>query len=263
MRAVMRGRLDVVSLTLIVLVTLGLTGCGGSGPRQPASKRAANCVHAGQDARFCGHRAQMYCQGQAAAEQRSSGCPEIVPSTTCKYTRAGIKLCGEDALSYCQQSSEKAADGCGPILEAVARSAGKPQEARSLEEVESYAQCAQAEGDEQCRRERADIPETHSHELDQGQPRVALFLRTSARAYVCLIGDNGRKLIPGVELRPGDTTPTYHARRFTLTLGNSAVTMVVNGKAMSVPSSSQAVGYLVTQGGGRQSLSTGQLPTCQ
>ena len=79
---------------------------------------------------------------------------------------------------------------------------------------------------------------------------------------MCLIGDNGRKLIPGIELQPGSSTPTYHARRFEITLGNSSVTMFVDGRARTVPPSSQAIGYSITKATGRQSLQAGQLPTC-
>ncbi len=92
---------------------------------------------------------------------------------------------------------------------------------------------------------------------------VALALRPSAVVYVCLLGDNGRKLIPGLELQPGETTPTYHARRFQLNLGNSSVTMIVDGRARTVPPSSEAIGYTITKARGRQPLSAGQLPTCK
>jgi hypothetical protein len=81
--------------------------------------------------------------------------------------------------------------------------------------------------------------------------------------YVCLIGDNERKLIPGLELQPGETTPTYHARRFTITLGNSSLKMIVDGRARTVAPSSQAIGYSITKARGRQRLSAGQLPTCK
>jgi hypothetical protein len=80
--------------------------------------------------------------------------------------------------------------------------------------------------------------------------------------YVCLIGDNGRKLIPGVELQPGATTPTYRARHFAITLGNSSVTMFVDGRARTVPPSSRAIGYSITKAFGRRPLHAGQLPTC-
>jgi cytoskeleton protein RodZ len=92
---------------------------------------------------------------------------------------------------------------------------------------------------------------------------VALSLKASAVVYVCLIGDAGRKLIPGTELQPGSITPTFHARRFEITLGNNAVTMFVDGQARTVPPSSQAIGYAITKASGRQPLQPGQLPTCK
>jgi cytoskeleton protein RodZ len=91
---------------------------------------------------------------------------------------------------------------------------------------------------------------------------VALSLHPSGTVYVCLIGDDGRRVINGEELHAGQSTPTYHARRFTITLGNSAVTMYVDGRARAVPPSSQAIGYSITRAGGRKRLAAGSLPTC-
>jgi cytoskeleton protein RodZ len=96
-----------------------------------------------------------------------------------------------------------------------------------------------------------------------GSAVVALSLKPTAVVYVCLIGDGGRKLVPGTLLQPGASTPTYHARRFQLTLGNNAVTMFVDGRARTVPSSSQAIGYSLTKANGRRRLTAGQLPTCR
>ncbi len=101
---------------------------------------------------------------------------------------------------------------------------------------------------------------THRHAVASGL--VALSLRAHAVVYVCLVGDDGRKVIPGLELQPGETTPTYHARRFELTLGNSSVTMFVDGIPRTVPPSSQAIGYSITKAYGRRPLAAGQLPTC-
>ena len=92
---------------------------------------------------------------------------------------------------------------------------------------------------------------------------VALSLKASALVYVCLIGDGGRVLIPGTELQPGESTATFHARRFVMTLGNSAVTMDIDGRLREVPPSSQAIGYALTKARGRQPLAPGELPTCQ
>lgn len=91
---------------------------------------------------------------------------------------------------------------------------------------------------------------------------MALSLQPSGPIYVCLIGDNGRKAIPGVIIQPPYTPVTYHATRFTVTLGNNAVTMYVDGKALTVPPSSKAIGYSVTSSG-RHTLMAGQLPTCK
>jgi cytoskeletal protein RodZ len=95
------------------------------------------------------------------------------------------------------------------------------------------------------------------------QPLVALSLKPTAEVYVCLIGDNGRKLIPGTTLTAGESTRTFHARRFRLNLGNNAVTLYINGRARTVPPSSQAIGYSITKANGRQPLTAGELPTCR
>jgi cytoskeletal protein RodZ len=92
---------------------------------------------------------------------------------------------------------------------------------------------------------------------------VALSLKPSALVYVCLIGDNGRKLIPGADLPAGESTPTYHARHFEITLGNSSVTMYIDGTPRTVAPSSQAIGYSITKAHGRQPLAAAQLPTCK
>jgi cytoskeleton protein RodZ len=92
--------------------------------------------------------------------------------------------------------------------------------------------------------------------------RVALSLQPTAPVWVCLIGDNGRKAIPGVTIQPPYTPVTYHAARFTITLGNNAVTMYIDGKAQTVPTTSQAIGYSITSSG-RHTLPASQLPICK
>jgi cytoskeleton protein RodZ len=91
---------------------------------------------------------------------------------------------------------------------------------------------------------------------------VTMSLRPTAAVYVCLIGD-GRKLIAGSELLAGANTPTFHARHFEITLGNSSLTMIIDGKARTVPPSSQAIGYSITKATGRRPLPAGRLPTCK
>ncbi len=90
---------------------------------------------------------------------------------------------------------------------------------------------------------------------------ASLKVEPSAEVYVCLIGD-GRKRIPGLILTPTSTLPTYHARRFELTLGNNAVTLVVNGTPHTVPASAQAIGYTITRAG-MKTLAANEQPTCK
>jgi cytoskeletal protein RodZ len=92
---------------------------------------------------------------------------------------------------------------------------------------------------------------------------VALSLTPTAAVYVCLIGEHGRKLIPGEELQPGQSTATFHAKRFELTLGNNAVTLDIDGRPRTVPASSAAIGYSITKARGRRSLPASQQPTCK
>jgi cytoskeleton protein RodZ len=92
---------------------------------------------------------------------------------------------------------------------------------------------------------------------------VALSLTPTGTVYVCLIGDNGRKLIPGEELHAGQSTATYHAKRFEITLGNNAVTLYIDGRPRTVPPSSSSIGYSITKARGRHTLPAAQQPTCK
>lgn len=92
---------------------------------------------------------------------------------------------------------------------------------------------------------------------------VALSLKATAGVYVCLVGDHGRVYVRGSELQEGQSTPTFHSRRFLLTLGNSSVVMYVDGVARTVPASSSPIGYIVTKAHGRRPAPTASLPSCK
>jgi hypothetical protein len=83
----------------------------------------------------------------------------------------------------------------------------------------------------------------------------------TAEVYVCLIGD-GRRRIPGTILTPATPTPTYHAHRFELTLGNNRLTLTVNGAPYTVPASATAIGYTITRAGVTP-LAAAEAPTCK
>jgi cytoskeleton protein RodZ len=104
---------------------------------------------------------------------------------------------------------------------------------------------------------------TGAHRHVSPDAEVTLALKPTGVVYVCLIGDGGHKLIPGLNLQPGETTRTYRAKRFQITLGNSAVTMIVDGIPRTVAPSSEPIGYTLTKADGRRPLTAGNLPTCK
>jgi cytoskeleton protein RodZ len=109
-------------------------------------------------------------------------------------------------------------------------------------------------------KQKAGATGTHRHVSANAE--VSLALKPTGVVYVCLIGDGGRKLIPGLNLQPGETTRTFRAKRFQITLGNSAVTMIVDGIPRTVAPSSEPIGYTLTKADGRRPLAAGHLPTC-
>jgi cytoskeletal protein RodZ len=90
--------------------------------------------------------------------------------------------------------------------------------------------------------------------------QARLKLTATSEVYVCLEGDRGRLLIDGRTLLPGDSTRTFRARRFRVTLGNGEVNMRVNGRVMDVPDESP-IAFEITPRGRRQIPET-RAPTC-
>jgi cytoskeletal protein RodZ len=92
--------------------------------------------------------------------------------------------------------------------------------------------------------------------------KVSVALQATGTVYVCLIAEGGRKLVAGQTLEAGARTPTFHAKRFELTLGNNAVTLLIDGTPRTVPASASAIGYSITKAG-RRTLAPGHQPTCE
>ena len=90
---------------------------------------------------------------------------------------------------------------------------------------------------------------------------VELSLEPSAPVYVCLVDAAGRKRIPGLIIQPPYTPLKYHSSHFELLLGNSSVTLHIDGKAFTVPPSSKPIGYSITTAG-RTTLAANAQPTC-
>jgi hypothetical protein len=91
--------------------------------------------------------------------------------------------------------------------------------------------------------------------------RTNVRIRATGPLYVCLVDDRGRVLIAGETLEAGEATPVQRARAMRLTLGNNQVELRVNGRAIRVPASSQAIAYRLTPAGARP-LALDEAPTC-
>ena len=94
------------------------------------------------------------------------------------------------------------------------------------------------------------------------RPRtVRLQLVPTGDVSVCLVDARGEVLIGNAILRVGEQTRTFRSRRFRLVLGNNSVRLRINGRARTVPPSSEAIGYTITRDG-RAPLPADRRPTC-
>jgi hypothetical protein len=75
---------------------------------------------------------------------------------------------------------------------------------------------------------------------------VKLQLVPTGTVYVCLVNDAGTKLIDEQTFDPGQTVPTESGKKLLLTLGNNAVQVKVNGRAVPVAPSAAPIRLLLT-----------------
>jgi len=118
-------------------------------------------------------------------------------------------------------------------------------------------------GDTTTTRDRAATTATTPRRAPALAPATAsVRIVPTGTVYVCLVDGAGRVLIPGLQYSTGQPVPVHRARKLRLTLGNNAVRLHVNGRALAVPASSTAIAYEITRAGAR-SLPVDQAPTCQ
>jgi cytoskeleton protein RodZ len=86
-------------------------------------------------------------------------------------------------------------------------------------------------------------------------------LTANAEVWVCLLDADGEALIDGEILSAGTSEGPYRSGSFTVSFGNGAVTMMVDGQQASIPETASPVGYSIDAGELRQ-LSEGERPTC-
>jgi hypothetical protein len=79
---------------------------------------------------------------------------------------------------------------------------------------------------------------------------------------VCLKAAGSRTLVNGRTLSAGQTTPTYHSRRFRILVGNNRLRLRVNGRDRALPASPSAASYEITRRGRVHRITSGQ-PVCR
>jgi transcriptional regulator with XRE-family HTH domain len=77
---------------------------------------------------------------------------------------------------------------------------------------------------------------------------VSLRLKASAAGvWACVVGDRHMR-IDGARLASGVSTPTFHARRFVVTLASAAVALVIDGRRFTPHGATGPVRYVLTPG---------------
>jgi len=106
---------------------------------------------------------------------------------------------------------------------------------------------------------------THRASTPSAPRKVRLQLSPTGPVYVCLVNAHGTKLINEQTFNVGDSIPSAAAHKLLLTLGNAAVEMKVNGKAVPVAPSSTAIRLMITpapRGYAVKHIPLSQTPTC-
>ncbi len=113
------------------------------------------------------------------------------------------------------------------------------------------------------RAKRAKARERRAARARTARRVVRLQLVPQGVVFACVVDASGNAVVPGTNLVPGAATPVFRSKRFTLTVGNGAVTLKINGKSIDVPDRADAVGYDIRAGKAPDELPSGQGPTCQ
>jgi cytoskeleton protein RodZ len=91
---------------------------------------------------------------------------------------------------------------------------------------------------------------------------TSLSLSATAEVWVCLLDEHGRALIDGQILGPGSEMGPYRSGDFTVSLGNGAVTITLDGAAASIPQTPNPIGFSIDRGGALRELPESERPTC-
>jgi cytoskeleton protein RodZ len=82
------------------------------------------------------------------------------------------------------------------------------------------------------------------------------------QVVVCAKAADGRTLVNGRTMQPGQSTHTFRSRQFQLRLSNGQVRLRVNGRTRQIPPNPRELGYQISRTGKITGLEPAQRPTC-
>jgi helix-turn-helix protein/uncharacterized protein DUF4115 len=94
-------------------------------------------------------------------------------------------------------------------------------------------------------------------------PPARLRLTATGTVVVCVQAADGRLLVNGRTLQPGQSTETFRSRRFRLRLSNGQVRLRVNGRTRTIPPNPTELGYQISRTGKITGLEPARRPTCE
>lgn len=109
---------------------------------------------------------------------------------------------------------------------------------------------------------KAGAGQPQGHRKKQTPAGHSLALAAKGEVWVCLLDGQGKPLVNGVILAPGESEGPFRSGSFNLALGNGAVTMTVDGKQANIPEPSSPIGFTVRSNGSVHELPEGERPTC-
>jgi hypothetical protein len=89
-----------------------------------------------------------------------------------------------------------------------------------------------------------------------------LDLIADAEVWVCLLDGKERPLVNGRILGPGEVEGPFRSGSFTLSLGNGAVSVNVDGRRVDIPQTSSPIGFAIDSGRSLRELPEAERPTC-
>jgi cytoskeleton protein RodZ len=92
--------------------------------------------------------------------------------------------------------------------------------------------------------------------------QTSLRLTATAEVWVCLLDGSGKPLIDGEILQPGSEAGPFRSRRYSMSLGNGAIALTVDGSATATPESSSPIGFAIDEAGKLSEIPEGERPEC-